>query len=51
MSGFRNRQTRNGRVERPEGPFVLRAGLPMPGAMPVADAADLVKAEVGEAGH
>ena len=45
MSGFRNRPTRNGRVERPDGPFVLRAGLPMPGAMPVADAAELVVAE------
>lgn len=45
VSGFRNRQTRNGRVERPEGPFVLRAGLPMPGAMPVTEAAELVKLE------
>ena len=42
VSGFRNRPTRSGRVERPDSPFVLRAGLPMPGAMPVADAADLV---------
>jgi integrase len=32
-------------VERPDSPFVLRAGMPMPGAMPVAEAADLVKAE------
>ena len=45
VSGFRNRPTRSGRVERPDGPFVLRAGLPMPGAMPVADAAELVVAE------
>lgn len=45
VSGFRNRPTRNGRVERPDGPFVLRAGLPMPGAMPVGEAADLVAAE------
>lgn len=45
MSGFRNRPTRAGRVERPDGPFVLRAGMPMPGAMPVAEAADLVIAE------
>lgn len=45
VSGFRNRPTRAGRVERPDGPFVLRAGLPMPGAMPVAEAADLVVAE------
>ena len=45
VSGFRNRPTRNGRVERPEGPFVLRAGLPMPGALSVARAADLVMGE------
>lgn len=45
MSGFRNRPTRTGRVARPDGPFVLRTGLPMPGAMPVSEAADLVVAE------
>jgi integrase len=32
-------------VERPDSPFVLRAGVPMPGAMPVGEAADLVVAE------
>lgn len=45
VSGFRNRPTRAGRVERPDGPFVLRAGLLMPGAMTVPEAADLVMAE------
>ena len=42
MSGLRARGTRQGRISRPEGPFMLRPGLPMPGAMPVADAAELV---------
>lgn len=42
MSGFRARTTRIGRIARPEGPFMLRPGLPMPGAMPVAEAAELV---------
>lgn len=45
VSGFRNRPTRNGRVERPDGPFCLRDGLAMPGAIQVTDAADLVKEE------
>lgn len=45
VSGFRNHSTRTGRVERPDGPFVLRAGLAMPGAMPISEAAELVAAE------
>lgn len=47
VSGFRNRPTRNGRVERPDGPFVLRPDLPMAGAMPVSEASELVTAEWG----
>ena len=42
VSGFRKRTVRNGRLLRPDGPFVLRAGVPMPGAMLLPDAADLV---------
>lgn len=54
VSGFRKRTVRNGRLLRPDGPFVLRAGVPMPGAMLLPDAADLVlvdwRAQV-DAGH
>lgn len=45
MSAFRSRSSRIGRVLRPDDAFVLRPGLPMPGAVSVAAAFALVIAD------
>jgi len=44
--GRAGEQRRRGRVAGPDGPFALAAGLKAPGALPLADAVDLVCADL-----